>query len=1020
MANNNDIKEKLGKLLTTIFQFDTEDLDFGIYKILNFKKKEIAEFINKDLIEEINKQLKLIGSEEQKKQQAELEKLKNQLIDLGIEDYEKNPKYQEKKKQLENIKISQELEKQIYNYIYAFFSRYYDRGDFISKRRYGKNEKYAIPYNGEETLLYWANNDQYYVKTTESFKKFSFKISGLKVNFRVVEAEEDNGNVKAEENRYFIVSSEKVYDIEKNELNIYFEFRALTDVEEKKYPKPNQEQINEDNIKAIQKALEKESKAKELFEEDEKGKTPLSKNLNKYTRENTSDYFIHKDLKGFLERELDFFIKNEVVDLSDVTQLDVEHFNRYVLEVKVLRSICNKIIDFLAQIENFQKKLWEKKKFVLKTDYVISIDRLPEEFHDEIIKNKEQIAEWKELFGIEVKSKKDLIANNTLNGAELKKLPIDSKYFAQEFKERLLEKLTEKSELSGLMDGVLINSENYHALSLLFEKYKGKVKCIYIDPPYNTGSDEFLYKDKYMHSSWLSMMKNRFELCKEFLKDNGVIFVSCDDNELFHLKKLLDYVFSDENYLNTISVKSKVSAGASGGGEDRRLKKNIEYILCYARENFGRFKDIYKETELMRYIQEMGDSGKSFKYVSVLYHIGEKKYFKTIKDGSGNDIIIYKVNEYEIKNVNQIAKDENLSLEEVYDKYFDKILATTNAQTSIRDRVWEVTGDKDELYSIDYIPISGRNKGKKTELYFLGKQKVLIIWLKNTAVRKKNKLYKKEKIGTFWEGFSWINVTKEGKIKFEYGKKPEEMVERIIEMSTNKADIVLDFFAGSSTTCAVSHKMNRKWIGVELESYFESKTKPRMVNVIVGEEGGISKKFNWNGGGLFVYFKIEQYEDALENIEFSQKKLSEFSDYFVRYMLDFETRDSVTFLNIDKMENPFNYKINVMEDYQQKAVSIDLVETYNYLIGLEVSKFKTFQNKDDNNRKYVVVEGKRENRPVIVIWRDITKFSPEKDREFIQKNILKDKFDEIHINGDNLIKDSVLIEEQFKRLMNGS
>lgn len=159
MPADNDIQERLITLLRTIFQFENEDLDFGIYKILNHKKKEIESFIQKDLIKEINKQLRLMSTEEQKKKTEELEQLKQQLIDLGIEDYENNPKYKEKKKQLETIKVSQDLEKEIYNHIYTFFSRYYDKGDFISKKRYGKSNKYALPYDGEETLLYWANND---------------------------------------------------------------------------------------------------------------------------------------------------------------------------------------------------------------------------------------------------------------------------------------------------------------------------------------------------------------------------------------------------------------------------------------------------------------------------------------------------------------------------------------------------------------------------------------------------------------------------------------------------------------------------------------------------------------------------------------------------------------------------------------------------------------------------------------------------------------------------------------------
>jgi adenine-specific DNA-methyltransferase len=240
--------------------------------------------------------------------------------------------------------------------------------------------------------------------------------------------------------------------------------------------------------------------------------------------------------------------------------------------------------------------------------------------------------------------------------------------------------------------------------------------------------------------------------------------------------------------------------------------------------------------------------------------------------------------------------------------------------------------------------------------------------------------------------------------------------------------MIIDYFAGSGTTGHAVLKLNksdggnRKFILVEMGQYFDTVLKPRIQKIIFRENWKEGKPQDGDGTPkqIIKYHSLEQYEDALENIEFSQKKLSEFSDYFVKYMLDFETRDSKTFLNIDKMKDPFNYKINILEDYQRKEVTVDLIETYNYLIGLYIEKFKTFENKDDKNRKYVTIQGKRNDKSIIVIWRNTEELDAGKDRDFIQKNILKDQYDEIHINGDNLIKNAILIEEQFKTLMNGS
>jgi len=299
------------------------------------------------------------------------------------------------------------------------------------------------------------------------------------------------------------------------------------------------------------------------------------------------------------------------------------------------------------------------------------------------------------------------------------------------------------------------------------------------------------------------MMYPRLKLSRNLLKDDGVIFISIDDNELDNLKKICNEIFGEENFVNLISLITKVSAGASGGGEDRKLKKNIEYILIYSK-NYGFWKPIepiYKETKLIDYIQQMKNDNKSFKYTNVLYKCESIEYFNTIKDGTNQDIVISKVNNYEIKTVKEVASIENTTEEKVYGKYFDKIMTTTNAQTSIRDRVWNATDSDNNMYIAEYTPKSGKNKGLKTQLYFMGKQKVLIIWLKNTATKIDRSIYKREKIGTFWDGFSWINVTKEGNLKFPNGKKPIALVKRLMKMIPDNHDMcVLDFFSGSATT----------------------------------------------------------------------------------------------------------------------------------------------------------------------------------------------------------------------------
>lgn len=413
---------------------------------------------------------------------------------------------------------------------------------------------------------------------------------------------------------------------------------------------------------------------------------------------------------------------------------------------------------------------------------------------------------------------------------------------------------------------LFIEGDNLEVLKLLQRSYHGKVKMIYIDPPYNTGGD-FIYRDDYKdnlknylrstgqvdeegkklssnpeyngryHTDWLNMMYPRLLLSRELLKDDGVIFISIDDNEVQNLKKLCDEVIGEDNFLNLISVKAKPSSGASGGGEDKRLKKNVEFLLCYTkdRNSFSKFNDVYEERNLFSFIEEYREEGKSWKYTRVLYSLGDKSYFTTVKDGSGNDIKIFKHEDVEFKTIKELADSDNITEEEAYIKYFDRVFRDTNAQSSIRQRVIEATDDKDTFYSIEYMPISGRNKGEITTLYYKGRNKDLIAWLSDVADKNNGELIKREKLGTLWDNFNWNNISKEGSIKYPNGKKPISFIRRMIELtsSESKDDIILDFFAGSGSTAHATIDLNeedgglRRSLSIQLPEIISKKDKKK-------------------------------------------------------------------------------------------------------------------------------------------------------------------------------------------------
>lgn len=407
-------------------------------------------------------------------------------------------------------------------------------------------------------------------------------------------------------------------------------------------------------------------------------------------------------------------------------------------------------------------------------------------------------------------------------------------------------------------ENMIIKGDNLEALKALLPYYKGQVKCIYIDPPYNScKAEDILYDDNLEHSLWLSIMYPRLELLHEFLREDGIIFVQLDDDEMAYMKVMLDEIFGRNNFINQISVKMKQTSGASGGGEDKKLKKNIEYISIYAKDmnTFTTFNPLTEEQDLFELIEEMREEGKSWKYTRVITSLGERIFFKEIEDGTGKPIHIYKHYNVEIKTIKDLMAEENISEKECYMKYFDKIFRDTNAQSSIRTRVMEANDGHDFL-SIDYFPISGRNKDKLTTLYYKGLKSDLIAWLSDVAIKTQNKIVKLEKLGTYWEGFPLNNLTKEGNVRFPNGKKPEALIERVLALATNEGDLVLDSFLGSGTTCAVAQKMGRKYIGIEMGEHAITHCVPRMKAVIDGEQGGISKTVNWHGGGGYTFYDL--------------------------------------------------------------------------------------------------------------------------------------------------------------------
>ncbi|GAA9890113.1 hypothetical protein VN0739_12150 [Helicobacter pylori] len=353
-----------------------------------------------------------------------------------------------------------------------------------------------------------------------------------------------------------------------------------------------------------------------------------------------------------------------------------------------------------------------------------------------------------------------------------------------------------ESALKGKNTNYLIKGNNLIALHSLKKKFAKQVKCIYIDPPYNTGNDSFNYNDNFNHSSWLVFMKNRLEIAREFLSDDGVIFVQCDDNEQAYLKVLMDEIFGRENFVGCISWKQFHSVK----NDAANFSKNIEYILCYCK-NFS--KNLI--------------SNEPF----------DKSDLYKLKDENG----FYKLDPVWAKSGNNFSP-----------------------YTFLNGKTWSPPSGTFWRYSIGTL----KDMEQNNRIVFNGKNPMAKRYLSEVAEGRKS--------STFWDGSEvGYNLNGDAEIKqlFNGNKifnnpKPEALISRILEIATNENDLVLDFFAGSGTTCAVAHKMKRRYIGIEQMDYIETITKERLKKVIEGEQGGISKKCGFKGGGSFVYAELKE------------------------------------------------------------------------------------------------------------------------------------------------------------------
>lgn len=1038
----NKRQQRFIKLLEEIFEINKSDLDFGIYRILNIKRKEIEDFFRNRLPKLIENELApfaTAGNADITNRMAEIETQMGgkDVIATMPDSVPIVAEYRRLQAQLATGFDMAALESDVYSALYSFFNRYYEEGDFISKRRY-KEGVYAIPYEGEEVKLYWANQDQYYIKTSENFKDYTFMADDITVHFRLVDATTEQNNNKESESdkRVFMLFTENEdypciktfsFDPEKKEFIIRFTYDIPAD-KKKKYA--------EENYKAIVNHIASEhpelvSRLMANTSANPKEQRPLiQKHLEGYVAKNTFDYFIHKDLKGFLSRELDFYIKNEILHIDDIDSEDMDRNAVFFAKIRAIKKVARILIDFLAQLENFQKRLWLKKKFVVETNWCITLDNIDENFYPEIAANEAQTEDWVNLFAID-KIEADLQTpafSRPLTVDFLKantNLVLDTRHFSHTFRDKLIASIDNLDEKT---DGVMLNSDNYQALGLLEAAYRESVDAIYVDPPYNTDSVPILYKNGYKDSSWLCLMEDRLLRGKKFLSEKGIQCTAIDDFENPNLNLLLKSIFGVAPY--TVITKVKPSGRPIPNGfaisHDYGLFSKLNQSTTIARLS-------HSDEQIQRY-RERDEKGPFF--WEMLRKAGSHNtrqdrptmYYPFFYNEASGEVRLPKL-QYDKANEEYILMEECGSNEVViYPKRDDGSDGCWYfGLDNVKPRVPELKAvKKDGVYFVYYR--RRPNEGVQP----------LTTWdeSKNSATEHGTGLLKK----LFGD-----------KNNFSYPKSLYTVIDSIKVSGVEPDSIILDYFAGSATTGHAVIALNReantrmKYLLVEMGEYFETITKPRIEKVIYATDWSNGTPTNRTSGlsQIVKYMRLESYEDALSNVELRANvaALSFGDEYMIHYMLNVESQDSL--LNTDKFTEPFNFAMKITEKNESKVRNIDVVETFNYLIGLAVSSKSTIsifntepatnpayegavELRKDSNGTYMFqqLEGKLpDGRRALVIWRNITedvlKSNAALDAYFQKYRINpRDReFDVIFVNGDNNIENLRLEDEQWKVVM---
>ena len=789
----------------------------------------------------------------------------------------------------------------IYNKLYTFFDSYLNESGtpFFSDTPAYKNIYAKVYSNSKDTNLFYKTQNLYYVKSDTLYQ--SLTLSDEKQTYEVVfDASEYKQNADNTKNKiiFKFASIESINgeanDEDKPQILIKVSNQKDLLPELNNVFKQNSNEFSEEFLKDLrQNALLKDSRMK-INEEE------LKKIFRSYKKQAEIDFFIHKNATTFLKEQFDLWMFGYLYRESAIQEWNPD----IIAHLQRIKNIAYEVIKLIGDFENELKAVWLKPKFAKKTEYVFSMDIIllhannANALIESIVNDKgfeAQIKEWQELKLIDDSSSKGedtIISPSFTDGAtppqplpqgegllsfkihsslslaesdfscppspaegvrgwaqaliesdKYHYLPIDTKHFSKETKYKILSSF---ENLESMLNGELIKADNFQALDTLMPKYQGKVDLIYIDPPYNTGSDGFIYADNFNHASWLSMMNNRLELSKELLNDKGSMFISIDDKEQARLKLVCDEVFGEENFVSNVIWRKR----AGGGNDSRHIANEQEYLCFYAKNAETLITNGIARPSVAKYKQD--DKG---------YYTEKPLNDTALQDSVGLH--------YDIKLPNGKTLDGN-------EHQWKMSESTFLARLECNEIIFK---SNDKVYYKHYIDINSNlipasiwydlvlNADATQEIKSLFKDKAF-------DTPKPEKLLKRiceiaTKVDSKAEVFEMRNCGFQDKGEGSLvSLNDQDFGAESAIYRSKTTPIVLDFFAGSGTTLAIAQKLGRKWLGVEMGEHFYNMVIPRLKKVLAGFQSGISKECDYKGGGAFRYYQLESYEEALSHCEY--------------------------------------------------------------------------------------------------------------------------------------------------------